>query len=104
MLSKKKNNLNKYLKIEIKKYVQNIFIVMNSKSVANLNVDYLRNGVYENNLKDGDQQTPSKNVFKFNKIFTISNAIKEIQSSENYKLAVKHPRKQNLHTDNDHLC
>ena len=77
---------------------------MNSMSVANLNVEYLRNGVYENNLKDVDQHATSKNVFKFNKIFTISNAIKEIQSSANYKLAIKHPRKSNSQTDNNHVC
>lgn len=77
---------------------------MNSRSVANLNVDYLRNGVYENNLKDIDQQAKSENAFKFNKIFTISNAIKEIQSSENYKLAINHPRKISSHTDNNHVC
>ena len=80
---------------------------MNSRSVANLNVDYLRNGVYENNLKDVDQQTASNNTFKFNKIFTISNAIKEIQSSANYTLAVNHPRKTSSQTyinHNNHQC
>ena len=76
---------------------------MNSRSVAYLNVDY-RNGIYENNLKDVDQQTASKNTFKFNKIFTISNAIKEIQSSANYTLAVNHPRKTSSHANINHQC
>lgn len=65
---------------------------MNSRSIANLNVDYLRNGIYENKLRDVNKSTPTTNVFKFNKIFTISNAIKEIQKSENYKVAIRYPK------------
>ena len=78
---------------------------MNNMEVSNLNVDYLRNGVYENKLKDVNQSSQS-NEFKFNKIFTISNAFKEIQGSSNYIYAInrRNLSKISNYSSNNYKC
>ena len=56
-------------------------------SEEKLNVDYLKNGVFENKLKDKKPESDYKD-FKFKRTFTDSNAIKEIQQSSNYAKAL----------------
>lgn len=59
----------------------------------NLNVEYLTNGIYDNELTDAvvNLKTTSlqQQEFKFSKTFTESNAIKDLQSDSNYTNVIK---------------
>lgn len=64
-----------------------MYIQTQEQSQEKLNVEYLKNGVFENKLKDKKPESDYKD-FTFKRMFTNSNAIKDIQNSSNYKKAL----------------
>ena len=72
----------------------------------NINVEYLKNGVYDNNLKDETVTHVTTSLqhqeFRFSKMFTESNAIKELQSSSSYTDVIKNVSCSNMDTPLNH--